>query len=765
MRSLGTTLSFAIAACLFLSTAPAQAQDTWLVNDDGTAGNGCASWPDACPDLQTALGLADDGDEIWVAEGTYTPAGAGGAREATFQLISGVAIYGGFDGTEDALEERAGLFDQTILSGDLKGDDTPVACTQNAPDCDSFGRLCVDNFCIISDNNAENSYHVTTGSGTNDTALLDGFTITAGNADGALPDNLGGGMFNTTGAPTVANSTFLGNAAVGGGGMENRNASSPTVTSCTFSENWASSLGGGMQNFEGSHPVLTNCTFNRNVAGSGGGMDNFFSSPMLTDCTFSGNVGNLGGGMWSRTSSNPVLTNCMFIGNSAIGTGGGMEATLNSRPTLRGCTFSGNSARMGGGGMELQTGSGTTITDCTFSGNTSLFGRGGGIDIFNSSPTISHCTFSGNTARDTGGGMFNWNGSSPTVTHCTFSGNSADRGGGMANNVGSPTVTHCTFSGNSADIEGGGMYNANSSNPTVVNSILWGDSAPNGPEIYIINNSDPAIVSVAYSDIEGGEDGVVVEGGGTLDWGDGNIDSDPLFVDPDGDDDEVGTEDDNLRLSPGSPCIDAAKNELVPADTFDCDDNGNTEERIPCDLDGNPRFVDDLNTEDCQQAPDECGAPPVVDMGAFEFQGSGLVVHLDIKPGACPNPFNRHGDGVLPVALVGTAEFDPTEVDLSTLQLSRADGVGGSVAPNEGPPGPHSEFEDVGTPLDGETCDCHELEGDGIVDLSMKFQTQELMEALELDSLPGGAVVELELSGSLVDGTPFNAGDCIVIVP
>ncbi len=142
-----------------------------------------------------------------------------------------------------------------------------------------------------------------------------------------------------------------------------------------------------------------------------------------------------------------------------------------------------------------------------------------------------------------------------------------------------------------------------------------------------------------------------------------------------------------------------------------------------------------------------------------------ITANLDIKPGSCPNPLNRHGNGVLPVALVGNVEFDPTEVDLSTLQLSRADGVGGSVAPHEGPPGPHSVLEDVATPFDGEGCECHDLGGDGIDDLSMKFKTRDLVDALELDELPGGAVVELVLSGSLLDGTSFVAGDCIMMVP
>ncbi len=74
-------------------------------------------------------------------------------------------------------------------------------------------------------------------------------------------------------------------------------------------------------------------------------------------------------------------------------------------------------------------------------------------------------------------------------------------------------------------------------------------------------------------------------------------------------------------------------------------------------------------------------------------------------------------------------------------------------------------LEDVARPFDGEACECHDLAGDGIDDLSIKFRTRDLVDALELDDLSGGAVVELVLSGSLLDGTPFVAGDCIVIVP
>jgi hypothetical protein len=137
---------------------------------------------------------------------------------------------------------------------------------------------------------------------------------------------------------------------------------------------------------------------------------------------------------------------------------------------------------------------------------------------------------------------------------------------------------------------------------------------------------------------------------------------------------------------------------------------------------------------------------------------------LDIKPGSCPNSFNPRSKGVLPVALVGTDAFDVMDVDIASLMLSRADGVGGYAMPNEGPPGPHSTYGDTATPFDGELCDCHEMEGDGITDLNMKFKTQEVVAALELGTMMPGTEVELVVSGTLLVGTAFTASDCIAVV-
>jgi hypothetical protein len=140
------------------------------------------------------------------------------------------------------------------------------------------------------------------------------------------------------------------------------------------------------------------------------------------------------------------------------------------------------------------------------------------------------------------------------------------------------------------------------------------------------------------------------------------------------------------------------------------------------------------------------------------------AVDIDIKPGSCPNSWNRESNGVLPVAILGTEDFDVTEIDLSSVTISRADGTGGSVGPNEGPPGPHSVFEDVGTPFEGEVCDCHEAEGDGFLDLSLKLRTQDVADLLPVDD-PNGALVPLIVEGTLLDGTPFEGSDCVRLVP
>ncbi|MCP4610914.1 MAG: right-handed parallel beta-helix repeat-containing protein, partial [Planctomycetes bacterium] len=478
---------------------------TIYVDIDATAGsNNGLSWTDAFTDLQSALGVAISGDEIWVAEGAYKPT-TGTDRNISFQMINGVAIYGGFTGSETTAVERDWANNVTILSGDIG----------------------------TTSDNSDNSYHVfyhPIGTNLDSTAILDGFTITGGNTDGKSTSPFGGGMYNYSSSPTLTNCTFSENSANVGGGMIN-SSSSPEMANCIFSANTAQ-YGGGMYN-EISSPAVTNCAFSGNTSILfGGGMFNEASSFTMTNCTFSDNEASDGGGMYNNSFSSPEVINCTFSDNEATTNGGGI-ANFSSSPTVTNCIFSGNTATNLGGGM-INTASSPEVTDCTFSGNTATTNGGGIYNGESSSPTLANCTFSQNTATTNGGGMVN-NGSSPTITNCIFFGNHANAlGGGIRNYASSPTVTNCTFYGNTA-ATGGAILNGASSTPTVTNCILYGDT---GTEIYNFSSTP----TVTYCDIQGGYTGT------------GNIDADPLFVDPSNGD---------FHLQVSSPGIDSGDN-LAP---------------------------------------------------------------------------------------------------------------------------------------------------------------------------------------------------------
>lgn len=300
-----------VAFLLVMSTAVAAGGTIYVDDSAGGANNG-TTWADAYNYLQD--GLADPclvpGSEIWVAQGTYRPdedtanPGGTGSRTTTFQLKNYVVIKGGYAGYgEPDPNERVIDTYETILSGDLNADDVGFT------------------------NNGENSYHVVTGSGTDTTAVLDGFTVTAGNANGTHgnPDADGAGMFNETGSPRVLNCTFSGNKArYAGSGMRNQKGSSPALINCAFSGNSAG-VGGAMSNWNNSSPTLTNCCFKRNRAdgitaydGYGGAMSNWTNcNPALTNCTFSGNLASkYGGGVFNMSNSNPTLTNCILWGDT-----------------------------------------------------------------------------------------------------------------------------------------------------------------------------------------------------------------------------------------------------------------------------------------------------------------------------------------------------------------------------------------------------------------------------------------------------------------
>jgi hypothetical protein len=269
-----------------------------LVNGAATGANNGTSWADAYTDLQFALAAAIVGQEIWVAAGTYKPSSTGD-RAISFALKSGVGIYGGFAGTESQRTQRNLNTNTTVLSGDLNADDGA-------------------NFA----NNGENSYHVVTGNGTDNSAVLDGFAISGGNANGASsPANNGGGMLNQSGSPTLTNLTIRGNRAKYGGGMLNQTQissppSSPVLTNVTISGNTADSYGGGMYNSYATSPTLMNVAISGNTATlGGGGMFDDEASPTLTNVTITGNTARFGGGMYEQNNSSPQIRNSIVWSN------------------------------------------------------------------------------------------------------------------------------------------------------------------------------------------------------------------------------------------------------------------------------------------------------------------------------------------------------------------------------------------------------------------------------------------------------------------
>ena len=560
---------------------------TIYVDANGTGANNGSSWTDAYNFLQDALADArsdPDINQIHVAQGMYTPdtnsAEPNGTsdRLTSFALINGVALYGGFPSGGSALQDRDPNIYETILSGDLLGNDTP-----GLDPCD-----------LINDpNRTDNCYHIfyhPEGFSLNSTAILDGFTITAGNADGS--DRYGGGMYNfDRSSPTVINCILTGNSAYWrGGGMYNE-FSDPNITNCTFSNNSTRSGGGGMYNRK-SNPTVTNCTFSNNKLrenGNGGGMLNYNCSPKISNCTFSSNSGGyVGGGLVNnglyKSWSKPNISNCTFTGNSAYYAGG--MANSHGEPNITNCTFTGNSAEYQGGGM-YNSHSNLNITNCKFSGNSAKYEGGGmynsGLYNRRSNPNITNCTFTDNSA-EYGGGMSNLYSDSHS-TNCTFSGNSAFLGSGMLNTHSDPNIINCSFNGSSA-YRGGGMYNYDSSFPTIINCILWDNIASSsGGQIY---DDEYSMATVTYSDIDGGWPGI------------GNIDIDPCFVSPgywDVNGTPADTNDDfwidgDYRLLPQSLCINTG------------DPNYILDPNCPNDLDGNPRIVDGR-----------------IDMGAYEFPG------------------------------------------------------------------------------------------------------------------------------------------------
>ena len=520
-----TNLKVCVLMSIFLlgMVCPAAAGKI-IVDADAPGANNGSSWVDAYKYLQDALADANSGDEIHVAEGIYTPdsnsaePSGSGDRTATFQLVNGVTINGGYAGFGE-LDPNVRDIEayETILSGDLNGDDIDVD----------------DPYDLLNEpTRFENSYHVVNGSNTDVNAVLDGLTITGGNINSWGPwqyrDDYGGGMYDEFGRLTISNCTFSGNSARSGGGMYNFR-SSPTLTSCTFSHNYAFEDGGGMYNHFSS-PSIISCKFRENVASSGGGLYNNSSSPTITNCTFSkneaGGGGGGGGGMYNLYNSSPKLSECTFVKNVSKAEGGGISDTSYGQPH-----------------------GAATLTNCRFIGNIAV--KGGGMFMGRGRPTLTNCMFIGNSA-DFGGAAAHCDLAIATYSKCTFAANSAQYGKAIYCSSWWYTRIPNIVRLNNCIVWDGGeeIYNDNDNNSIITPEPPF-PGAPTGQEES--SNESNSIITSIYSDVQGG-------------WlGKGNIDVDPCFADANNVDYHLKSQAGRWDANEGrwtkdevtSPCIDA----------------------------------------------------------------------------------------------------------------------------------------------------------------------------------------------------------------
>lgn len=574
---------FIVAACVGNATFG----DVIFVNASArvTKASDGTSWERAFRDLQDALEVAQAGDEIWVAAGVYKPSRLTDPNDpltATFNLLSGVSLYGGFAGWEWEREQRDPRENKTIFSGDHQDDDAPVVTptsdccldvaepTCSDEDCrskviaaipgcaflwrhssclDMVQVLCCD---LCRPTRCDNSYHVLTAMYV-ENAVYDGFTISYGEAKNIPGQHqVGGGLLVGYSRLTVNNCVFGSNRSQGGSGIFDY-----------FSE-----------------LAITHCTFSNNGYGA---LDSIDSD--VLNCEF---VGNFGGGLIHGGSGR--IWNNRFIGNSE-----NYALLLVDQPSVYGCTFIGNT----GGAVSLLAGFGT-ISNCRFLAN------------FGVSPTASNhgimvmhnCVFSGNVAASQNTATF----------HNQY-------------NSGPAYLFNTVFVNNSR-----GIYVEEHSTLFLENCVVWNNGPPNVfSTLYQVFAQHFAVGEVRYSNVQ--------YGGHSLgDWWDlprvAPISVDPKFVDADGPDNMPGTEDDDFHLLPDSPMIDAGDPEDDDLHRFDADGHA----RIICgraDIGAFEFGIGDYNCDRVVELPDlagwqACESGPIrqtlsADCKAFDFNADNDV--------------------------------------------------------------------------------------------------------------------------------------------
>lgn len=362
-------IKLTLITCILTLAIGQTLQASIIYVDASKVGGDGLSWATAYGDLQTAIDDADaaNNDEIWVKHGTYKPDATD--QTISFNLKEGIALYGGFNGTENNRLLRDKINTATILSGDI-GTNNDIS---------------------------DNSYTVVYALGLSSATILDGFIIQDGNATGltTITKN-GGGLFNDNSNITLSYVQFLNNKADGlGGAIYNAGTTSSIIEYCQFTDNVADTEGGAIYNAGlnggNSNPRIYQCSFINNSSHFGGAIYNNgndgTSNPDIISCEFTGNNavggGSIGGAIYSfgkdGGNANPKVTNCTFYGNASVSSSGAIYSlgdAGNSMPTITNCTFFLNSAGTGGAVYVNESNGGegeVTINNSIFWNNSAGF--------------------------------------------------------------------------------------------------------------------------------------------------------------------------------------------------------------------------------------------------------------------------------------------------------------------------------------------------------------------------------------------------------
>jgi len=318
------------------TTTNATASGEIIYVDGSATGSGDgSSWNKAFDTLNDALEVSEDGDEIWVAEGTYTPSES--SREESFTMIDGVDVYGGFSGTETNRDQRSWGEHETILSGEI-GDSSSKE--DNIKNIVIAANSVIDGFTITG------GYSVMQGppngeqppSGEQPPGEMPSGDSAGGSSVGHMsPESILSGDATTTDngaaiviwetSPTIQNCRILDNSASKGGAVYIVNTEEldeqPKFINCYIANNYAGGRGGAISIDLSASAVFIDSIFENNVCdGKGGAIYNDFGcSPLLENCLLIGNEAQSGGALGNDGASNPVISNTTFYGNIAYETG------------------------------------------------------------------------------------------------------------------------------------------------------------------------------------------------------------------------------------------------------------------------------------------------------------------------------------------------------------------------------------------------------------------------------------------------------------